>query len=323
MSNKYIRLLIVLLQLLMLCSCSNSSDRFADDLIEKFKAESLNSGSIDWNTFNQKVKKSFKVSKEAGIIEALTLNNNRHTYYYLSGKLLKGRYSEVLPEDTCYAMGYFKKKNFRHIGYINIPKFYNTNASERESRQKSISYINEILDSIKAQDQAFISTWVIDLRYNYGGDMWPMLIALSPFFNDGTLGYFKSHQMNERWRKENHKIFLANTAQNDRVFNDAIPYKIKNKHAKIAVLIGKGTQSAGEATAIALKSIKGIKFFGTVSKGLATSNRQINMGNNEFLVLTNGFMLDVNGKKYINGIQPDYKVCNYRELEKMLLNFSL
>ncbi|SFG65818.1 Peptidase family S41 [Pedobacter insulae] len=151
--------------------------------------------------------------------------------------------------------------------------------------------------------------------------MWPMLIALSPFFKDGQLGSFKSSGLNEIWKKSGNKIFIKDDPQNERVYNSAVTYKLKNASIKIAVLINKTTQSAGEATTIALKSVKNVSFFGLRTRGLATSNETIPMDNGDFLILTTAWMYDCHSRKYPQGIEPDYSACNYQELENSLLHW--
>ena len=41
------------------------------------------------------------------------------------------------------------------------------------------NYIPELCNEIKKQDSEQLTGWIIDLRFNGGGNMWPMLLALS------------------------------------------------------------------------------------------------------------------------------------------------
>ena len=40
--------------------------------------------------------------------------------------------------------------------------------------------------------------WIVDLRGNFGGNMWPMLLSVEPLIGNGTLGYFVvSHELSD------------------------------------------------------------------------------------------------------------------------------
>jgi carboxyl-terminal processing protease len=309
------------IQIVFLISCVNDDARFSKKLIKEFKEKSINKNNIDWVNFEKRLLQSFKISRDSAIITALTLNNNEHSYYYIPGKkLITGNYKKPEVLDSCNIFGALKRDKYVDIGYLKIRSFYGNTTNRLESKEESIKYINEILDSIKNQDMKPLKGWVIDLRFNYGGDMWPMLIALSPFFKDGKLGFFKSDGIEKFWKKETDEIFIDNKSQNDRVFGSKIKYRVKNRNVKISVLINRNTQSAGEATAIALMSLKNVMFFGGKTRGFATSNLPINMGNDEVLVLTTGAMHDVYGNLYPEGIKPDHKACDLKELDYLLTN---
>ncbi|SFG65841.1 hypothetical protein SAMN04489864_101481 [Pedobacter insulae] len=117
-------ILLLFLQALLFFSCKESDAQFAEKLITRFEEKSINRDSIDWKVFREKVMERSKVSKELGIIAALTLNNNPHSSYYYQGKVLKGIYPQKTSNDSCNLMRPFKRKNFKDIGYINIPKLY-------------------------------------------------------------------------------------------------------------------------------------------------------------------------------------------------------
>ncbi len=44
---------------------------------------------------------------------------------------------------------------------------------------------------IKELDQNEIDNWIIDLRGNTGGNMYPMYLGLSPILGEGIGGYFQ------------------------------------------------------------------------------------------------------------------------------------
>ena len=298
-------------------SCKETDLNFTERLIKTFKTESINKDKINWNNFEQLVLQKSRISRDSAIILALTLNNNPHSYYVKKNKILFGNYTNK-EIDTCLLGRKFDEKKLENIGYIKVKTFINKLEGHGDEAKE---YVNTIVEKIKTSDNKKLSAWIIDLRGNRGGDMWPMLISLTPFFNNNVLGYFQIKDSKSKWLKINDEIYLDNDSQNDRISISPINYRLKNSGLKIAVLLDSKTQSSGEGVAIALKSLSNVKFFGTQTYGFATSNKPIKMGFNEYLVLTTGAMVDFLGKDYPKGIVPDYKVCSFEELEKSIFNY--
>ncbi|GGI23079.1 S41 family peptidase [Pedobacter mendelii] len=316
-------ILSALISLTLFSSCKESDSQFGQKLVNVFKTKSINKRKIDWDMFEREVLKSAIISKDSAIITSLTLNNNPHTFFLKGKKILKGNYALNIPIDTCHLFGNLNKNLLENIGYVRVDGF-NTNTSESYRKDTlSSNYINDIVNSIRKQDRDNLRGWIIDLRYNSGGDMWPMLVATTPFLLPSILGSFKEENRNLTWRLDNNEIWLGDNSQNIRLGVGKIKYKIINKNAKIAVLINHRTKSAGEAIVLALKSLNNVKLFGLQTHGFATSNETIYFGNKEVLVLTTGFMADLKGQTYPNGISPDVSTCSMKmlnyELNKWLL----
>ena len=313
----YTKFFCCLLFVISAFSCKETDLNFTEKLIKTFKSESINKDKIDWNNFEKLVLKKSKKSRDSAIILALTLNNNPHSFYQKRNKILFGNFTSE-ENDSCLISKKFDEKKFRDIGFVKVKTFYNSLEGHGDEAKE---YVNTILEKIKASDKKKLSAWIIDLRGNRGGDMWPMLISLTPFFTNDVLGFFQIGNSKSKWLKINDKIYINDDCQNDRISISPINYRLKNSGLKIAVLIDNKTQSSGEGVAIALKSLSNVKFFGTQTYGFATSNKPIKMGFNEYLVLTTGAMVDFSGKEYPKGIVPDYKVCSFEELEKSVFNY--
>ena len=183
------------------------------------------------------------------------------------------------------------------------------------------AYIAGIISKVKQQDRPGMKGWIIDLRGNGGGDMWPMLIALEPFLGEGVLGAFNNGEELQEWRLESGAVYLDRQSQNSRFDVDPGQYKVVNGREKIAVLINGNTGSSGEAVAIALKSLHRVKYFGVKTHGFATSNEIIPFRDGEYLILTTGFMQDINGKQYPEGIHPDVLTCSVDQLREQVSNW--
>lgn len=206
----------------------------------------------------------------------------------------------------------------KDFGYIKVGSFSKNPHSTNHNTSEATAYISELLDSIKKYDQPGLKGWIIDLRYNSGGNMWPMLTALTPFLSDGELGSFRSADINQTWMLNNNVIYLDGKMQSDVIAQHAKQYKIKNGSKKIAVLIKRRTASSGEAVGIALRTVKGAKFFGTTTNGFATANKPIQLRNKEALILTTSEMYDYKGVRFPQGIKPDFFTCKHKELVKSI-----
>jgi carboxyl-terminal processing protease len=50
------------------------------------------------------------------------------------------------------------------------------------------AFARQIQDTIAAADRDDLIGWIVDLRANGGGNMWPMIAGLGPIIGEGTLG---------------------------------------------------------------------------------------------------------------------------------------
>lgn len=166
---------------------------------------------------------------------------------------------------------------------------------------KDKDFANTIRSEIKRIDSGQkILGWIVDLRHNTGGNMWPMLAGLNALIEDGTVGYFVDPNSNKKqpWVSQNGK-------SNSPAVNN---YKIKDKKIKIAVLIDSMTGSSGEMAAISLIGLPNVKTFGQNSAGYTTANRTFVLSNGSQLLLAVQFVADRTGKPYKDIIVPNVLV---------------
>lgn len=287
---------------------SSDEKQFYKNLITTFRENSIEKEKIDWKEFERKVLEKALIRRDSAIILALDLNGNLHTFYktkernlYQSNRIAR---TDSVFTEICNNIDF--KAELPEIGYIEVPGFATDPSNPEGSKLRAEKYINKIIDSIKSIDQRKLNGWIIDLRNNTGGNMWPMLTALIPFYPNSTLGYFISDQMDVSWSKSNGQIWYNEFSQTNKYLSEPIFYKLQNKKLKIAVLIGPRTSSSGEAVAISTKSIKTSKLFGSKTSGFSTANRPIKIAEGEYLVITTSVDADCNKKEYWGGISPDF-----------------
>ncbi len=112
--------------------------------------------------------------------------------------------------------------------------------------------------------------WIVDLRGDGGGNMWPMLAGLSPLVDGPRVGAFVSREGTEQWLVSDGR---AGTTRYPAI-TDIGPHEPLAIASAVAVLIGPITGSSGEATAIAFEARPRTRFFGQPTRGLYNSGIQ-------------------------------------------------
>lgn len=190
-----------------------------------------------------------------------------------------------------------------NIGYVSVPGFSSTNAAV------SVQFATDIQQMIRDLDSKNkINGWVVDLRGNTGGNMYPMIAGLGPLTGEGTLGHFikmvDEKELTTPWfyRKGGSGAGSGTSVQ---VLK---PYSLKNKAVKVAVLIGPKTSSSGEMTAISFIGKPNAKLFGVPSGGYTTGNGMFRLSDGSNLLLASSYTADRNMKRYMKRISPDVVV---------------
>ena len=78
------------------------------------------------------------------------------------------------------------------IGYLNVPAYSGGDATAARS------FATKAHEQLAAAVDDAGCGWIVDLRGNTGGNMWPMLAGLKPFLGDEPLGTFVSREARAR-----------------------------------------------------------------------------------------------------------------------------
>ncbi|KAA9001378.1 hypothetical protein FJU30_09190 [Affinibrenneria salicis] len=136
--------------------------------------------------------------------------------------------------------------------------------------------------------------WVVDLRGNVGGNMWPMLAGLHSLLGPGAVGGFR-----DRTGKVSPWIIPRAGVENGSAALD---------HARVAVLVDERTASSGEAVAVAFHGRAGVRLFGRPTAGLSTGNASFPLCDGSLLLLTTSRFVDRKGTVFGKQIVPDLLV---------------
>jgi hypothetical protein len=290
---------------LICCKATNANnispeaEKYLKEVLALLQKESVNRNKINCDNFGAEV---FRVAQNSQTIKdtypavsyAIAQLKDNHSYFARAIEEEGNTEEKPLPtlED---------EKTPASIGYIRIPFCM---GDERQTEQ----YIKLIADKIYQQNTPQIKGWIIDLRDNFGGNMWPMMASIGSFLDTGTQGYFlNADNIAVEWRYASGKAFF-----------DTVMLA-ENKHSislfgknRIAVLINNKTASSGEAMAVLFKGYSHAKFFGIPTFGVSTGCKSFSLSDGSRINLATSVFADRNKIKYGSSIVPDFP-CSEKE----------
>lgn len=291
-------MVVALIQL----GCSTQEPFFKPTTVEEYLTEMLdymeqnhiNRKSIDWVTFRQAVQQkgaTFASINEAdeSVLLALEMLNDQTSFVITSlGQPLtfSTPCTDTEAPEVTVPEG---------IGYIKIPTFGNTGVNAAVFAEKMHA-------EIQAQDKADLKGWIIDLRENTGGNMWPMLAGIGPILGNGIAGYFVDSD------NVKNSISYADGAaiyEDDAVVAVSFPYTLVSTNSKVAVLVDHATTNAAEAVAIAFIGKANTRSFGPLTCGRAGGNQTFSLIDGSVLYLTVAFLADRNETEQRGQLTPD------------------
>jgi carboxyl-terminal processing protease len=280
---------------------------YLDELIGLMQAHSINRLTIDWNAFRTRV---FTEAAGAQTIPAtypaiqvaLDALGDGHSLFYTPTGVVMGATRRtgcgrgtvdppVLPEG---------------IGYVKVPTFSGT-------PEAATALATDLQRTIMAADRADTIGWIVDVRGNAGGNMWPMIAGVGPVLGDGVAGYFIDPVGAETPWEYRDGAALEGGVANQRV---AAPYRLKRDRPRVAVLIDNGVASSGEAVVVSFRARPDTRSFGDRTCGLSTANAPYPMSDGATLNITEATMADRTRTRYGFSIQPDEPVPASQVVER-------
>jgi carboxyl-terminal processing protease len=185
------------------------------------------------------------------------------------------------------------------FGYVIVPEYGGSYQDQ---------FGTDIQKQIQIIDQQHPCGWIVDLRGNGGGDMWPMLVGIGPILGEGIAGYF----IDADGKKENWAYQDGKGLDNGHVISEVIgqPYYLEFPDPPVAILFDSRTLSSGEAIVVSFIGRPNTRSFGTNSGGLTTVNQGFPLSDGAWILLTNAIDADRTGKVYGQSIIPDVHVAN-------------
>ena len=272
---KYILIVCLISNSFTSCAQMSETELTLDKIIEHAEKNSLYRNNVDWASLK---KEMYVLAKNADSVSQLkpaldlmlkklndthgrVIYNNQFLSYYSGGKKehRKNMVSEIYNEIQSIQVYEFKAMILQDsIGYVRI-----VGLPMGDNQKMS----TEIQDAVCDVIEKGAKKWIIDLRYNGGGNMFPMVEGISNIIGDGIVGGTEGVTKDESsiWQIKNGDFFYDEQ-------NVAIENKCPlTETQKIAVLTSVYTASSGEALAVILKNRPKTKFFGNKTMGLVTA----------------------------------------------------
>ncbi|MGW9498751.1 S41 family peptidase [Streptomyces prasinus] len=185
------------------------------------------------------------------------------------------------------------------MGYLSLP---GVQGSEKVFQQ----YVREGRDAVAKADRPNACGWVIDLRRNRGGNMWPMLAVVGPILGDGDVGSFVD--------ADGKKTVWSIEKGSPRLDGDSTGWgtspPVGGGSAPVAVLTSRSTASSGEAVTVAFRGRPDTRSFGEDTTGVPTGNVGHRLSDGAILNLTEVMDADRTGRAYDSAIPPDQPVVD-------------
>ena len=263
-----------------------AANKFLDEAISVVRKNALRAKDVDWAAREPEI--------HAFAAGAQQLSDVYPAIRYLLGLLGDGHSFFQPPVQTkAYAAGGAENpkpelRTQNGVAYISIPGYAGTDPTAARA------YALYMFKALQEAAPAARCGWIIDLRTNGGGNMYPMLNGLEPFLGDGTLGFFVAPSRKDPWR--------APSAVSPS------PILMPLRSAWVAVITGPHTASSGEIVAIAFRDRPNTRSFGHATAGLSTANNGFRLSDGSSLVLTVAVDADRTGRVYGGKIEPDETV---------------
>jgi carboxyl-terminal processing protease len=289
--------------------------RYIDAALAVMREHSVKRAELDWAALRADVltqARGADVPAETYTALRYAVRNLNDHHSYFETPMWSGRLRELPVSNARTGRGAVAPTGVLldgRIGYVVLPGF----AGGVPLAQ--VAFANRVQQIIETLDISETCGWILDLRGNNGGNLWPMLAGVGPWLEGASHGL------------RGDKIELGASIYPDarRVsfwyrdgqagFGDYVqlrvsvePTQLRAPSAPLAVLTDGATASSAEVLAIALSSRPATRRFGAPTSGLTAGNRTFALADGASLVLTVAATSDAQGRVYSAPLEPDVHV---------------
>jgi hypothetical protein len=252
-----------------------------DAAIDIVRRSAYHSRDVDWSSVEPEVRelagKAGKLSDtHAAIKRLLKALDDHHSFWMDAARAASYRHNGQSPTAAKV------EPRGADLGYISMPGFMGTDAKLAADFAAPLS--KAIVDLSPR------CGWILDLRNDNGGNMYPMLAALRPLLGASPAGAF------EQAGGQVTPWIVPGSATADQSV------------ARVAVLTGPGTASSGEAVTVAFKGRPNTRSFGAGTAGLSSGNQFFPLPDGSEIAVMTSIDRDRDGHPYGGVVEPDEPV---------------
>jgi carboxyl-terminal processing protease len=284
---------------------------YLDELTRIMRTEAANAAGIDWDRFRAELAAAAAdaqtISAAYPAIElALRLLGDFESHYVAA----TGRLIGPSPEPACTRSPVVLPPLPDTIGYVRVGGCPCEGAAAN-------AYAEALQTAIQKADRPGLTGWIVDLREDGGGNMWPMIAGLGPILGEGIMGWIVYN--NREYERE----YRAGAAMSlgEPFASVEHPYVLEKSAPRVAVLTGGGTNSAGEAITVWFRGRPDTRSFGTATCGHHHLLASFRMSDGAQLTLKTAHNADRLKQPYAGPVAPDEIVSEPGEVARRALEW--
>ena len=268
------------------CGSQGTPEGYVRHCVKQLDRQALYADSPEW-----------KECRKAVLAESPSSMEEAHDAVSRAAAVAGGKHSRLVPpvKDT---VSYVEKTPEArllegNIVYIALPAHSGVKVPDS-------LYIHTVFDLLQGHLDA--EGVVLDLRGNRGGNMYPMIAAVSPLIPDGIVLRFKSRGRTAPVSLE-YVVKMAGLSYAEvKKFPPSMP---------IAILTDALTGSSGEATLLCFRGLDNVRTFGAPTAGYASANTVLPLADGYTLLITTGCDEARTGEVFCDDpIAPDFATAS-------------
>jgi carboxyl-terminal processing protease len=200
------------------------------------------------------------------------------------------------------------------VGYLELPIHLGRGEDPAEGASAGEAYAAAAHNIVRKLDPRATGGWIVDLRRNRGGNMWPMIVAAGPLVGEGECCGFASTLGSQRIAYRDGAAWLDGGSYGASGFVAGVPEaRVAEPYhptapPRVAVLTSRYTGSSGEFVTLCFRGRPDTGFFGTPTAGVPTGNQTVALPDGAIVMLTVCHGIDRTGRAYDGPIVPDEPV---------------
>jgi len=270
---------------------------YLSSALDIIRENSINRYRIDWDALEAEAYNRVRGSRTPAdtyetIQFVLRRLGDHHSFFLTPDQI--ARYRQATVSDNPAPRVELVEDN---LGLVILPGF---GGGDQEQMGKYATNVQHMISEIDAKNPC---GWIVDLRENSGGNMWPMLAGVGPILGEGRAGAFVDPDGEVMyWSYVDGRALLGNDVV---VEVDGPAYELQAPAPPVAVLTSGSTASSGEAIVVAFRGRPNTRSFGNGTAGLSTANHGYELSDGAMILLTVSTFADRTGQTYGGVITPD------------------